>query len=145
GQRDHSAQGACGRRVLRSDRETGEDLQQAETRRLVVPIPMLRPKALLVAVVVVALSATLGAQTIIPTRYVADRFFAAPVTLQGDTLMMLMDTGGGQVFVSKRALERMGTTPRFLAVEGGGDSVWDGGKFPTFKPGLGIPPALGNP
>jgi len=106
---------------------------------------MLRPKALLVAVVVVALSATLGAQTIIPTRYVADRFFAAPVTLQGDTLMMLMDTGGGQVFVSKRALERMGTTPRFLAVEGGGDSVWDGGKFPTFKPGLGIPPALGNP
>jgi hypothetical protein len=26
-----------------------------------------------------------------------------------------------------------------------GDSVWDGGTFPTFKAGLGIPPALGTP
>src|SRR5262249_12644619 len=78
------------------------------------------------------------------TRYVADRFYAAPVTLQGDTLMMIMDTGGGQVFVSKRALERMGIKPKFVGIEEG-DSVWDGGKFPTFKPGLGIPPALGKP
>jgi hypothetical protein len=84
------------------------------------------------------------AQTVIPTRYIADRFFAAPVTQQGDTLMMIMDTGGGQVFVTKRALERMGITPKFVTVAEG-DSVWDGGKFPTFKAGLGIPPALGTP
>ena len=31
GQRDHSAQGARGRRVLRSDRQVGEDLQSAKT------------------------------------------------------------------------------------------------------------------
>jgi hypothetical protein len=96
------------------------------------------------ALVVASFAPSIMAQTVIPTRYIADRFFAAPVTLQGDTLTMLMDTGGGQVFVSKRALERMGITPKFLAIEEG-DSVWDGGRFPTFKAGLGIPPALGFP
>jgi hypothetical protein len=93
---------------------------------------------------IVASATQTSAQTVIPTRYVADRFYAAPVTLQGDTLMMLMDTGGGQVFVTKRALERMGIKPKFMAVEEG-DSVWDGGKFPTFKAGASIPPALGTP
>jgi len=83
-----------------------------------------------------------NAQTTIPTRYVADRFFAAPITERGDTLVMLMDTGGGDVFVTKQMLIRLGITPKFVAfVEG--DSVWDGGKFPTFKAGASIPPALG--
>jgi len=92
----------------------------------------------------IASAASASGQTVIPTRYIADRFFAAPVTLQGDTLQMLMDTGGGQVFVTKRALERMGITPRFMAIADG-DSAWDGGPFPSFKAGLGIPPALGTP
>ena len=86
----------------------------------------------------------LRAQTMIPTRYVADRFFAAPVTEQGDTLQLIMDTGGGNVFVTKRALERMGVTPKFLQVAEG-DSLWDGGAFPRFKAGASIPPALGSP
>lgn len=89
-------------------------------------------------------AARAAAQTVIPTRYVADRFFAAPVTLQGDTLMMLMDTGGGNVFVTKQALVRMGITPKFVQVAEG-DSIWDGGKFPTFKTGASIPAALGTP
>jgi hypothetical protein len=95
-------------------------------------------------VVAGAFAAEGAAQTVIPTRYVADRFFAAPVTQQGDTLMMLMDTGGGNVFVTKRTLIRMGVTPKFIMVAEG-DSVWDGGKFPTFRPGASIPPALGTP
>lgn len=98
----------------------------------------------LVVLIASTLAARAAAQTVIPTRYVADRFFAAPVTLQGDTLSMLMDTGGGQVFVTKQALERMGITPKFMLIAEG-DSVWDGGKFPSFKAGLGIPPALGTP
>jgi len=83
-------------------------------------------------------------QTAFPTRYIADRFFAAPVTQQGDTLLLLMDTGGGNVFVAKRALERMGITPKFVTVAEG-DTIWDGGTFPQFKAGASIPPALGTP
>ena len=89
-------------------------------------------------------AANAAAQTVIPTRYVADRFFAAPVTQQGDTLVMLMDTGGGNVFVSKRSLERLGITPKFVTIAEG-DSIWDGGQFPQFKSGASIPPALGTP
>ena len=39
--------------------------------------------------VAVTTAASTAAQTVIPTRYIADRFFAAPVTPQGDTLVML--------------------------------------------------------
>lgn len=105
---------------------------------------MTRSRVIDAAILIIASAATAFAQTVIPTRYVADRFFAAPVTPQGDTLQMLMDTGGGQVFVTKRALERMGITPKFMTIADG-DSVWDGGPFPSFKAGLGIPPALGTP
>lgn len=98
----------------------------------------------------VVVSAALGlaidahAQTVIPTRYIADRFFAAPVTQQGDTLEMLMDTGGGNVFVTKTALLRMGIAPKFVALAEG-DSVWDGGAFPRFREGASIPSPLGTP
>jgi hypothetical protein len=91
-----------------------------------------------------AVVAPAHAQTVIPTRYVADRFYAAPVTMQGDTLLMLMDTGGGNVFVTKRVLERMGITPKFMMLAEN-DTVWDGGAFPHFKPGASIPAALGTP
>jgi hypothetical protein len=84
------------------------------------------------------------AQTIFPTRYVADRFYAAPVTEQGDTLMLIMDTGGGNVFVAKPVLLRMGITPKFIMVAEG-DTVWDGGVWPHFKAGASIPAALGTP
>jgi hypothetical protein len=98
----------------------------------------------MVMLVAVTTAASTRAQTVIPTRYIADRFFAAPVTPQGDTLVMLMDTGGGNVFVTKRALERLGITPKFVQVAEG-DSIWDGGAFPQFKAGASIPPALGTP
>jgi len=98
-----------------------------------------------IAVVVAnSFTAAAQAQTVVPTRYVSDRFFAAPVTQQGDTLLLLMDTGGGNVFVPKSALVRMGITPKFVQVAEG-DTVWDGGPFPGFKSGASIPPALGTP
>ena len=93
------------------------------------------------AAIVAAMSAeSLWAQTVIPTRYIADRFYAAPITMQGDTLLMLMDTGGGNVFVTKRVLERMGITPKFMMLAEN-DTVWDGGAFPHARPAA---PAAGH-
>jgi hypothetical protein len=92
--------------------------------------------------IVVALNAAVG-QTPVPTRYIADRFFAAPVTTQGDTLLLLVDTGGGGAWVIKPVLERLGITPRFVGVQG--DSVFMGGRFPTFADHATIPIPLGAP
>jgi hypothetical protein len=92
----------------------------------------------------IGLGATTEAQTVIPTRYRGDRFFAAPVSQQGDTIVLLMDTGGGGVFVIKPVLERLGIAPKFVEVAEG-DSVFEGGPFPTFSHDASIPPALGTP
>jgi hypothetical protein len=48
------------------------------------------------------------------------------------------------VFVTKQAIVRMGITPKFIQLAEG-DSIWDGGKFPTFKAGASIPSPLGTP
>src|SRR4051812_36245114 len=82
----------------------------------------------------------LAAQTIVPTRYVADRFYAAAVMPQGDTALLLMDTGGGGVFVIKPVLERLGIKARFAEIEEG-DSSFDGGAFPAKQ--WSIPAPLG--
>jgi hypothetical protein len=100
--------------------------------------------AALVSSAVMSVGPRADAQTIIPTRYVADRFLAVPVTEQGDTLQLLMDTGGGNVFVTKKALDRMGITAKFLQIAER-DSLWDAGSFPRFRTGASIPPALGTP
>ncbi len=80
--------------------------------------------------------------TPIPTRYIGDRFFATPVTTQGDTLLLLIDTGGGGVWVTKPVLERLGIAPKFAGMARG-DSAFIGGKFPTFADGASIPIPLG--
>jgi hypothetical protein len=98
----------------------------------------------LFALAAVSVASNLRSQTVIPTRYRADRFFAAPVSQQGDTIVLLMDTGGGGVFVIKPVLEKLGFTPKFLQL-GDGDSVFAGGPFPTFRKDAAIPPALGTP
>jgi hypothetical protein len=53
------------------------------------------------------------------------------VTTQGDTLLLLIDTGGGGVWMIKPVLERFGLAPEFVSVEQG-DTVFTGGKFPAF-------------
>lgn len=82
--------------------------------------------------------------TPLPTRFVSDRFFVAPVTTQGDTLVLFTDSGGGGPWVIKPVLERLGVTPTFVTVAEG-DSVFTGGTFPTFKPTASIPTPLGQP
>jgi len=91
----------------------------------------------------VATHASIG-QTRVPTRYIADRFYATPVTTQGDTLLLLVDTGGGGAWVIKPVLERLGIEPRFVGVQLG-DSVYMGGKFPSFAADATIPIPLGAP
>ena len=77
----------------------------------------------------------------LPTRYVADRWFATPVTQQGDTLVLFLDSGGGGVFAIKPVLERLGLNPKFVAIEEG-DSIFTGGTFPTFRADASIPAPL---
>ncbi len=77
---------------------------------------------------------------VIPTRYVADRWFARPITTAGDTLLLFLDTGGGGAFLNKPALQRLGMKPRFIVVEE--DSLFTGGPFPTFQEDAFIPPPI---
>ncbi|MBL0937679.1 MAG: hypothetical protein IBJ03_02230 [Gemmatimonadaceae bacterium] len=76
---------------------------------------------------------------ILPTRYVADRWIATPVTTEGDTLEFFLDSGGGGMLATKRTLRRLGYEPEFLLVEGT-DSVFTGGAFPSFRADALIPP-----
>lgn len=43
----------------------------------------------------------------LPTRYLADRFAVAPVTADGDTLLLYTDTGGGLNMLWESAVERL--------------------------------------
>jgi hypothetical protein len=83
-------------------------------------------------------------QTVVPTRYDGDRFFASPITTGGDTLLLLIDTGGGGVWMIKPVLQRLGLKPRFVAVVNH-DSAFTGGKFPSFQPSAALPIPLGVP
>ncbi len=74
----------------------------------------------------------------LPTRYVADRWFATPVTAQGDTLVLYLDTGGGGVYGIKSVVQRLGYKTTFTGIEEG-DSSFVGGKFPSFRSGAEIP------
>ena len=76
---------------------------------------------------------------LLPARYIADRWFVAPITERGDTLLFFLDTGGGSVFANKQAVERLGYAPKFMAVEEG-DSIFTGGAFPRFRHDAEIPP-----
>ncbi len=101
-------------------------------------------RALAVAMTLVGRSVRSAGQTPVPSRYIGDRFFATPVTTHGDTLLLLVDTGGGGVWMIKPALERVGINPTFVSVVQG-DSAFTGGKFPTFAPNASLPIPLGVP
>lgn len=75
---------------------------------------------------------------VLPSRYVADRWFVMPVTTRGDTATFFVDTGGGGVWANKPALERWGFEPRFVGIEEG-DSAFGAVRFPRFRAGSAIP------
>lgn len=70
----------------------------------------------------------------LPTRHVAGRFFAEPVTTGGDTLRFFTDTGGG-LFLYPEVAESLG-----LSVDRAGTAP-----YPEWQPGRSIPGARGFP
>jgi hypothetical protein len=72
----------------------------------------------------------------LPARFIADVPFATPVTAGGDTLVLLLDTGGGANMLYPSALERLGITSTWE--RRGADSIHIA-NFPALAPGAAIP------
>jgi len=83
------------------------------------------------------------AQTI-PTRYEAGHFFATPRTTTGQSLRLLVDTGGGGVagmyWLSGPAVQRLGLATEKCTIAGESLIV---AVPPAYKMGQGLPPAMG--
>ena len=62
----------------------------------------------------------------------------------GDTLLLLIDTGGGGMWMVKPALERLGFNPQPLGVVLH-DTAFTGGRFPIFDETASIPAPLDTP
>ncbi len=81
---------------------------------------------------------------IIPTHYEAGRFFATPQTSAGDSLRLLVDTGGGggagMYWLSAEAIRRLGLATGTCSVRGNSLTV---AKPPAFAHGEGLPPSAG--
>jgi hypothetical protein len=80
-----------------------------------------------------------AASHVLPVRFIQDRPFATPVTARGDTMLLLLDTGGGANILYVPALERLGATAEWLR------QGRDSGRFtpwPSFSAGASIPRPL---
>jgi hypothetical protein len=71
----------------------------------------------------------------LPTHYNAGLFYVQPVTVAGQTLSLLADTGGG-TFVTRRCAQRCGMHGTILT---GGRS-----RLPAFRPDASIPEPTGG-
>ncbi len=90
-----------------------------------------------------ALAGSTPAQTI-PTQYEAGHFFAAPQTAAGQSLRLLVDTGGGGMagmyWLSAPAAQRLGLKTGTCSIEGGSLTV---APAPAYKSSHGLPAAIG--
>lgn len=82
-----------------------------------------------------------AAPTVLPTRFEADRVYVTPQTLDGRTLTLFTDSGGG-LFIDERAVQRLGLATQAApdtahASDPPADAKWV--RLPDFKPGLGMP------
>lgn len=84
-----------------------------------------------------------GVQSVpLPVRFDAHRILLAPVTAQGDTLLFLLDTGGGANMLYAPTVRRLGLLP---------DTVGTGQERallvapPAFAPGMALPPVPASP
>lgn len=77
-------------------------------------------------------------QRIIPTRYDGDRFYAMPVTQEGDTMSMFLDTGGGTL-IFRPAAGQFRLKVDSVASQNGQREV---ASFPLFQPGSELPDAV---
>src|SRR5262245_55239758 len=82
-------------------------------------------------------------QQVVPTRYDNGRFFAVPVTVQGQVLTLFLDTGGGTFFF-RPAVERFHLLTESITTADGARR--DATPFPAFKTGSELPePATATP
>lgn len=81
--------------------------------------------------------------TTIPTRFEADRVFATPTTVDGDSLRLYTDTGGGANLLCRKAAERLHlrleALPPDEELEAELGKDLHRAKLPPFKPDAGIP------
>jgi hypothetical protein len=89
-------------------------------------------------------SSTPGAAEItpLPVRYAADRFMVAPITEDGESLLLYTDTGGGTNMIYRPAAERLGLDT--TAVERGGES-YELAMLPPLRKNAAIPLASSLP
>ena len=83
-----------------------------------------------------------GKPIVIPTRFVANQFFAAPITTDNVTLSLLTDSAGG-LFLYDDTVESLKLTPE--VVEGDNGKSLRVVSLPVFKAEHSIPPPLGSP
>lgn len=72
---------------------------------------------------------------VLPTRYDQDRFFATPVTADGQHLTFFADTGGG-LFIAQAAVKRLGLTVRTAHMD---EQDVQAAALPPFSPRASIP------
>jgi len=83
-----------------------------------------------------------GKPVLIPTRYVAHRFIATPVTVDNITLSLFTDSAGG-LFLFQDSAERLHLTPVELPEKENGKTLRVVA-LPLFRSGAAIPPPLGT-
>ena len=90
-----------------------------------------------------ALTGAAPAQTL-PTHYEAGHFYATPHTVDGSSLRLLVDTGGGGVagmyWLSAKATQRLGLKTGTCTVDGHAIPV---AAPPSYRPGEQLPPSSG--
>jgi hypothetical protein len=90
-----------------------------------------------------ALAGAAPAQTL-PTHYEAGHFYATPQTVDGSSLRLLVDTGGGgaagMYWLSAKASQRLGLKTGTCTVDGDALPV---ATPPAYRPGRQLPPAGG--
>lgn len=73
----------------------------------------------------------------LPVRYVTDRFYVVPVTMEGDTLILYTDTGGGANMMYSASVDRLGLEPQLLVI---GEDSARVVSLPAMKHDAAIPP-----
>ena len=77
----------------------------------------------------------------IPAHFIGNRIFVRPVTLNGDTLNLYTDTGGG-LFLGSKIVERLGLPTEKVIANGDTTII---ASLPEFNPSASVPPVPALP
>ncbi|PWK84776.1 hypothetical protein [Fulvimonas soli] len=95
----------------------------------------------LAATVLAAAPAAPAPAQVLPTAYEAGHFYAAPETVDGQRLRLVVDTGGGgaagMYWLREDVAERLRLQPAACRIGGASLAV---ARLPAYRPGRGLPP-----